>query len=110
MRFWLLVLVAAPSTSDADWFVGCASCAVHESQSLDERLMPVPDPRASRPRRANVKVKFALRDGDVIEEDASGHVVAVRHATTPVTWTRFKPGAVSPPNELVVVGEIDDQK
>ena len=47
-----------------------------------------------------------LLPDDVIEEDSAGHVTAIRHATTPPTWTRFEPGAVSPEGRDVVVGVI----
>lgn len=50
------------------------------------------------------RVVYHLRPGDVVEEDATGHVLAVRHATTPPTWTYFDPGATSPSNEEVVYG------
>ena len=48
---------------------------------------------------------YALRPGDVVEEDSTGQVTAVRHNTSPPRWTRFKPGATSPSNLDVVVGE-----
>jgi hypothetical protein len=48
-----------------------------------------------------------IAPGDVVEEDGAGHVVALRHATKPPTWTRFKPGATSPPNQNTVVGDVE---
>jgi len=48
-----------------------------------------------------------LIDGDVIETNAQEQIVAVQHATNPPTWTRFKPGTASSPDDADYVrGEI----
>ena len=90
--------------------MACATCAADVTRTViaeNERYAPVPTvPKASQP-KATGPTRVALRSGDVIEVDDAGHVRAIRHATTPLTWTRFKPGATSPPDADWVWGEVE---
>lgn len=109
MRAWVLAVFAL-SPNDVTTCVSCVDVAVHTTNDVSNRYAGgttnPPNPHvkfvsADEPR------KIPLADGDVLEEDASGHVSAIRHATSPPTWTRFKPGATSPGAEPYVLGEID---
>jgi hypothetical protein len=107
----LLVLLVSPQDLAA-----CASCANSVNQvgiMESERYGYVPEvPRSARPRppppAPKGRVRVALRDGDVVEVDEANNVTAIRHATSPPTWTRFKPGAVSPREASWVEGELRD--
>jgi hypothetical protein len=112
-RFAVAVVLFASPAGD---IVGCASCVDSLNKTMiaeSEKYGPgPPDVPSARVAKAPVKpkprgrVRVALKNGDVVEEDEAGHVTAIRHATTPATWTRFKPGAVSPAGEDWVEGEL----
>lgn len=106
-RVWgkAFTFAVAASVGPSD-IAACATCAasVHETAIVEsERYAPVP----TVPSASAGSSRVALRSGDVIEEDETGHVRAIRHATTPVTWTRFKAGATSPRDADWVWGEIE---
>ncbi len=63
----------------------CASCGAVSMMPQERYAERMPLPQGPS--------RIALRPGDVLEVDASGHVRAIQHATSPTTWTRFKPGA-----------------
>lgn len=109
---FMLLAIGAPSGGD---IASCATCAaslttaaITESGKLAAETPSVPStsarPRATPPPRGRVRV--ALKAGDVVEEDEVGNVSAIRHATSPTTWTRFKRGAVSPAGVDWVEGEL----
>lgn len=93
-------------------FVACATCAADVTQAVvvaNEKYTPVPSVPGSASARAKSTgpSRVELRPGDVLEEEDGEHVRAIRHATTPVTWTRFKPGAISPHDANWVWGEVE---
>ncbi len=107
-RFVLLVALAAPHSGGGDGWSACTTCATLVVPPVASGLSAYADERqihdnaiAEEKRR----MTHPLALGDVIEEDATGHVAAIRHPTSPPTWTRFKPGAESPPNANFVWGE-----
>jgi hypothetical protein len=106
----LLLLAPVDNLVAAQACGSCAGATVQGAGRAEYALTPVEVPRAAasaKPqRKPRGRVTYTLVAGDVLEEDESGHVAAVRHATSPPTWTRFAPGAVSPPGKDVVVGVI----
>lgn len=106
----LFVLIVSPQDISA-----CVSCASSVNTVViveSERYGYVPEvPGSARPRPSATpppkgRVRVALRTGDVVEVDDANNVTAIRHATTPPTWTRFKPGAMSPRDADWVEGEL----
>jgi hypothetical protein len=97
---------------------GCAACvagATHESIVLNEKYGPGPPdlatatsarPQPKPPPPPRGRIRVALKSDDVVEEDEAGNITAIRHATSPATWTRFKRGAVSPTGVDWVEGEL----